>query len=213
MLRDVLIASSSSAGVKVWWYFSKFLNLKLSFCFSTLILKVRKCGLELLREEFAENVSANVSAMSFLVVASVLFFVRCLRAVGWSFPEIFLIVLQIVFVLVKEPNWLTVLPTFLLGFFSDFSCFCPENFESVEVGSLLNFRKAVLHRRIAVLQSSLNQRVLCLFAAGVFAIVSFVIKMWVLVKCFVWSMMLGSFNIFCLEMVLKICQFALFTFQ
>ena len=32
------------------------------------------CGLEFLREEFSENVSASTSAMSYLVVASVCFF-------------------------------------------------------------------------------------------------------------------------------------------
>ena len=50
-------------------------------------------GLEFLREEFSEYFSASTSAMSFLVVVSVWFFVRCLRVVGWGFPEIFLIVL------------------------------------------------------------------------------------------------------------------------
>ena len=54
---------------------------------------------------------------------------------------------------------------------------------------------------------------LCLFEVEVFPIVWFVIEMRVLVKCFVWSMMLGSFNSFCLQMVSKTCQFALFIFQ
>ena len=62
-----------SAGVKGWLYFSELLDLKLNFCFLVLFLEVRKSGLELLMEKFSENVSANVSAMSFLVVASVLF--------------------------------------------------------------------------------------------------------------------------------------------
>ena len=56
----------NSASVKSWLYFSELLDLKLSFCFFVLFLKVRKCGLELLMEEFVENDSANVSAMSFL---------------------------------------------------------------------------------------------------------------------------------------------------
>ena len=107
MLCDVSIPSSSSAGVKGWLYFSELSVLMLSFCFSALFLKVRKCGSELLMEEFAGNVSASMSAMSFLLVASVLFFVRCLRAVGWLFPDIFLIIVQIVFVLVEEASWLT----------------------------------------------------------------------------------------------------------
>ena len=64
------------------------------------------------------------------------------------------------------------------------------------VGSLLNFHKAALRRQIAILQSSSNQGVLCLFEAEVFAIVLFSIEMRVSVKCFVWSMMLGSFNSF-----------------
>ena len=107
VLSDVLIASYSSAGIKGWLYFSELLDLKLSFCFSVLFLKVRKCGLESLMEEFAENISANVSAVSFLLVASVLFFVRCSRAVGWLFLDIFLIIIQIVFVLVERSSWLT----------------------------------------------------------------------------------------------------------
>ena len=58
-------------------------------------------------EEFTENVLANLFAMSFLEVASVLFFVGCLRAVGWLFPDIFLLIVQIVFILVEEPSLLT----------------------------------------------------------------------------------------------------------
>ena len=68
--------------VNGWLYCSELLNLKLSFYFSALVLKVRNCGLELLREDFAEKVPASMSTMSFLVVASVLLFVRCVRAVG-----------------------------------------------------------------------------------------------------------------------------------
>ena len=133
MLRDVLIASCSDAGVKGWLYFSELLDLKMSFCFSALFLKVRKCGVELLMEEFVEKGSANVS-MSFLLVASVLFFGRCLRAIGWLFPRCF-------------PHYCPgsicsgrgnklvdiILPTFLLGFLYSFSCFCPEKFENMEI--------------------------------------------------------------------------------
>ena len=54
---------------------------------------------------------------------------------------------------------------------------------------------------------------LCLFEAEGFAIVSFAIEMRVSEKCFVWSMMLGSFNSFCLHMASKTCQFALLIFQ
>ena len=81
------------------------------------------------------------------------------------------------------------------------------------VGSLSNFCKAALRRRIAVLQSSLNQGVLYLFELEVFAIVSFAIEMRVSVKCFVWSMMFGSFNSFYLHMISKTCQFSLFIFR
>ena len=107
MLCDVSMASCSSAGVKGWLYFSELLDLKLRFCFSALVSKVRKCGLELLMEEFSENVSANVSAMSFLLVAFILFFVRCLRAIGSLFLDIFLIIVQILCFLVEEASWLT----------------------------------------------------------------------------------------------------------
>ena len=106
-----------------------------------------------------------------------------------------------------------VLPT---SFPYNFSCFCPEKFESVEVirsWFLLNFRKAALRRRIAVLRSSLNQGMLCLLEAEVFFIVSIAIEMKVSVKCFVWSMMFGSFNSFCLHLVSKTCQVVFFIFQ
>ena len=107
MSCDILIAFCSSAGVNGLLYFSELLDLKLCFCFSALFLKVGKCGLKLLMEELAENFSANVSAVSFLVVASVLFIVKFLRAVRWLFPDIFLIIVQIVFVLVEESSWFT----------------------------------------------------------------------------------------------------------
>ena len=94
------MVSLSSAGVMDWLYFSELLDLKLSFYFSALVLKVTNCGLEMLRDEFAEKVSASVFAIYFLVVASVLFFMGCSRAVCWIFPEIFQIILLIVFVLV-----------------------------------------------------------------------------------------------------------------
>ena len=83
----------------------------------------------------------------------------------------------------------------------------------IVVGSLLNFRYETLGWRIAVLQPSLNQGVMCLFVAEVFAIVSFATEMRISVKCFVWSMMLGSLNSFYLQMVSKTYQFALFIFQ
>ena len=56
---------------------------------------------------FVEKVSASVSTTSFLLVASVLFYLKCLRGASWIFPEIFRIIFQIVFVLVEELRWLT----------------------------------------------------------------------------------------------------------
>ena len=41
-------------------------------------------------------------AISFLIVVSLLFFVRYLRGVGWVFIDIFLIIFWIVFVLVEK---------------------------------------------------------------------------------------------------------------
>ena len=81
------------------------------------------------------------------------------------------------------------------------------------VGCLLNLHKAALHRRIAFLQSSLNQGVLCLFEVEVFVIHSFAIDINVSVKCFIWSVVLGSRKSFCSQRVLKTSQFALFSFQ
>ena len=51
---------------------------------------------------------------------------------------------------------------------------------------------------MAVLLSSLNQGVMCLFEAEVFAIVLFAIEIRVSIKCFVWSMIFGSCNSLCL---------------
>ena len=126
------------------------------------------------------KISASMSAMSFLVVTSVLLFGGCLGAVDWVYLEIFLIIPRIVFVLVEEPIWLT---WFCQLFFMDtFMIFCDFALRSLKalrlmvVGSLSNFRKAPLRRRIAVLQLLLNQDVLSLFEADVFAIVSFAIE-------------------------------------
>ena len=66
------------------------------------------------------------------------------------------------------------------------------------MGSYLNLRKLALHRRIVVLQSSLNQSLLCLFKAVVFAMVSFATEIRVSVTCFVRFLMFGSCNSFCL---------------
>ena len=81
------------------------------------------------------------------------------------------------------------------------------------VGCLLNLLKAALRRRIAFLQSSLNQGVLCLFEVEVFAIYSLAIDTNVSVKYFVWSVVLGSSKSFCSQRVSKTSQFALFSFQ
>ena len=70
-----------------------------------------------------------------------------------------------------------------------------------------------LRRRIAFLQSSMNQGVLCLFEVGVFVIHSFAIDIYVSVKCFVWSVVLGSKKSFCSQRVSKTSQFTLFSFQ
>ena len=63
-------------------------------------------------------------------------------------------------------------PAFRLGFlyifFLVFAQRSLKAFRLFVVGSLLNSRKAALCRRIAVLQSSLNQGVLCLFEAKFF---------------------------------------------
>ena len=136
--------------------------------------------------------------------------------VDWGFPEIFLIILQIVLVLIGGAQLIDiVLITFLLGFLDDFSCFCPE-FEVVEISSgglLLNLRKAVLRWRIAFLPSLLNQGVLCLFEVEVLAIDSFAIDNYVSVKYFDWSVVLGSWKFFYSQRVSKTSQFALFSFQ
>ena len=72
VLCDVGIDALSSASENGRLYFSELFVLKLSLCFSDLL--EMNCGLEFLKEELSENVSASTSAMSFLVVASVYFF-------------------------------------------------------------------------------------------------------------------------------------------
>ena len=69
------------------------------------------------------------------------------------------------------------------------------------VGCLLNLRKAALCRRIAFLQSSLNQGVLCLFEVEVFVIHSFASDINVSIKYFVWPLVLGSRKSFCPQRV------------
>ena len=86
-------------------------------------------------------------------------------------------------------------------------------FRLMIVSSLLNFHKTAFHRWIAVIYSSLNQGVLHLFEAEVFALVSFAIEIRVSAKCLVWSMMFGSYNRFYLQRVSKTFQFAKFIFQ
>ena len=78
------------------------------------------------------------------------------------------------------------------------------------VGCLLNLCKAALRRRIAFLQSLLNQGVLCLFEIEAFVIHSFVIDINVSIEYFVWSVVLGSRKSFCSQKVSKVI---LFSFQ
>ena len=83
-------------------------------------------------EEFSENVSDSTSAMSFLVVASIWFFESGWLGFSGDFPN-------------YPPDCVgfgrgaqlvdIVLPTFLLDFLNEFSCFYPEDFEVVEISS------------------------------------------------------------------------------
>ena len=89
------------------------------------------------------------------------------------------------FVLVEEASWLTFCQLFFLASFIGFLVFALRSLKALRlfvVGSLLNFCKAALRRQIAILQSSLNQGVLCLFEFEVLAIVSSAMEMKVSVK-------------------------------
>ena len=83
-----------------------------------------------------------------------------------------------------------VLPTFPLGYLNE----CLKSLRLAVVGCLLNLRKAALCRRIAFLQSSLNQGMLCLFEVEVFVIDLFAIDINVSIKYFVWSVLSGARN-------------------
>ena len=88
-----------------------------------------------------------------------------------------------------------------------------KEFKLVEEGSLLNLRSEAFHRRIAVLQSSLNQGMLCLFEGEVFGMVSFASEIRVSINCFVRFLLFGSCIHFWLKSVCNYSQFALFIFQ
>ena len=173
----------------------KLSDLKLTLCFFALCLKVRNCWLVFLSEEFVEKVLASISVIPFCL----LLFMSCLRGDGWVFSEIFRIIFQIEFVLVAEFIWFTVLPVFLLGFLYDFALSCLKEFKLMVVGSLLNLCRATFHRLIAVLKSSLNQGVLCLFKGELFGIVSFAIEARVSVS----TLLFASCNCFHLRSVLN----------
>ena len=147
MLCDVSIASCSSAGVKGWLYFSELLGLKLSFCFSALFFKVKRCGLELLMEEFAENSSGNVS---YVFLESCFRFVFC-EVIGCSwlaFSRYFPPHRLDSVCSGKESKLVDIIfPTFFLVSFIVFLVFALKSLKALRlfiVGSLLNFRKAAL---------------------------------------------------------------------
>ena len=120
----------------------------------------------------------------------------CLRKDGWSFPDIFSIIFEIIFVWVEELCWFRYFCSlFFLASFKvlcDLALSCLKGFKLVVVDPSLNWRSAAFHRRTAVLQSSLNKGVLRLFEGELFGMVSFAIEIRVSVKCIVWSMLFGS---------------------
>ena len=162
-----------------------------------------------MREEFSENSSASTFMSFFFCSYFCLFFF--VRMVGRGFPEIFLIIIQIVLVWVEEPSWLTqFFQLFFLASLISFHVFAQRSLKSwrlVVVGFLLNLRTTALRRRIAFLQSSLNQGVLCLFEVEVLAIDSFAINIFFGLRCS------GLGRVFCSQRVSKTSQFALFSFQ
>ena len=90
----------------------------------------------------------------------------------WSFSRLF----KLVFIL---------LLAFLLGFLYGFALISLKEFKLVVVGSLLNLHSAAFCRHITILQSSLNQGELSLFEDKVFGIVSFAIKSFSEVLCWI----------------------------
>ena len=79
------------------------------------------------------------------------------------------------------------------------------------VKAFFNLRRAAFHSLIAILHSMLNQGDLHLFEGEVFAIVSFAIAINVSVKCFIWTVLFGSWTNLLLNMVLNCCQSDSFT--
>ena len=51
--------------------------------------------LEFVEEEFAEKVSTNVLAISFILMTWLLFLMRCFSGVDWFLPEILRIIFQL----------------------------------------------------------------------------------------------------------------------
>ena len=190
---------------------------KLSFCFSFVALYLWNSVLEFLEEEFVEKVSASVSVISFILVIWMLFLMRILRVVGWFLPGIFRTIFQTVFFLVEEFSWFTkfcklVLLACLIVFLA-LALNCLNELRLRMRGSFWNLRSAAFRSWIAVLQSLLNQGVLCLFDGEFFGIVSFAIAIKVSVKCFIRTIQFGSWTSFVLHKFLNFCQLAMFVFH
>ena len=171
------MVSVSSVNVKGLLMVSELSDLKLRPHFSALCVKVRNSLLAFLTKEFVEKISASISAIYFCSVAAVLFFVRWL-----GFPRDFPNPSLDSICLGGRVNFLYIFCQFKK---KGFACFYSELFEGISPdwgGFTVKFVWCSLCKLIAVLQSSLNQGVLCLFENEVFSMASFAIEAWFLVK-------------------------------
>ena len=88
-----------------------------------------------------------------------------------------------------------------------------KEFRLLVKGSFLNLRRAAFRSLMAILHSLLNQGVWHLFVGEVFDIVSFGIIINISMKCFIRTLLFGSWTSLLLHKVLNCGQSALFVFQ
>ena len=88
-----------------------------------------------------------------------------------------------------------------------------KDFRFLVKGSFLNLQRAAFRSLIAILHSLLNQGVLRLFEGEVFGIVLFAIVINISVKCFIRTVLFGSWSGLLLHKILNCFQSTLFVFQ
>ena len=171
--------------------------------------------LEFVDEEFTE-VSSSALPISFILVTWVLFLMSFLSRVDWFLPKNLRIIFLTVFVLVEESSlfiWFCQLISLVsLMVFLDFSLSNLTEFRLLVKGYFLILRRAAFCSLIAILHSLLNQGVLRLFSGVVFAIVSCATAINISVKCYIRTILFGSWTSLLLRKVFILLPISLFCF-